>query len=178
MKHIFKIKRHPHRSNEIPAPAAAAASSSSPSPLLSTSTVSPSCASDHRAAASPMPPSPSEPPRSAAAADDRQDYLSSEEEFQMQLALAISASNSEFRGDLDGDQIRAAKLLSLGRDRIEQGREEGTAESLSRRYWVLADNVGIPCRLVKGSHYTGVDDDAVNIIKLAERFVLMLFYHS
>ncbi|XP_057977946.1 serine/threonine-protein kinase EDR1 isoform X2 [Malania oleifera] len=31
---------------------------------------------------------------------------------------------------------------------------------------VLADSVGIPCRLVKGSHYTGVDDDAVNIIKL------------
>ncbi|CAD5193522.1 unnamed protein product [Musa acuminata subsp. malaccensis] len=310
MKHIFKIKRHPHRSNEIPAPAAAAASSSAPS----TSTVSPSCASDHRAAASLTPPSPSEPPRSAAAADDRQDYLLSEEEFQMQLALAISASNSEFRGDLDGDQIRAATLLSLGRDRIEQGREEGTAESLSRRYWdynvldygekvvdgfydifgplgnsanhgrmpslhelqtrigdlgfevivvnraidpalveleqvaqcillgcptaeigllvqriselvmehmggpvrdandmltkwmekstelratqqtsllpigciriglsrhrallfkVLADNVGIPCRLVKGSHYTGVDDDAVNIIKLAEREFLV-----
>ncbi|URD89408.1 STYKc [Musa troglodytarum] len=311
MKHIFKIKRHPHRSNEIPAPAAAAAASS-PSP--STSTVSTSCASDHRAAASPTPPSPSEPPRSAAVADDRQDYFSSEEEFQMQLALAISASNSEFRGDLDGDQIRAAKLLSLGRDRIEQGREEGTAEFLSRRYWdynvldygekvadgfydifgplgnsgnhgrmpslhelqtrigdlgfevivvnraidpalveleqvaqcillgcptaeigllvqriselvmehmggpvrdandmltkwmekstelrttqqtsllpigciriglsrhrallfkVLADNVGIPCRLVKGSHYTGVDDDAVNIIKLAEREFLV-----
>lgn len=36
---------------------------------------------------------------------------------------------------------------------------------------VLADNVGIPCKLVKGSHYTGVDDDAVNIIKLDnERF--------
>ncbi|KAF9622615.1 hypothetical protein IFM89_032514 [Coptis chinensis] len=31
---------------------------------------------------------------------------------------------------------------------------------------VLADNVGVPCRLVKGSHYTGIDDDAVNIIKL------------
>lgn len=31
---------------------------------------------------------------------------------------------------------------------------------------VLADNVGLPCRLVKGSHYTGVEDDAVNIIKL------------
>lgn len=54
----------------------------------------------------------------------------------MQLALAISASNTEFTGDLDGDQIRAAKLLSLGRDRIDQDREEGTAESLSRRYWV------------------------------------------
>ncbi|XP_059312162.1 serine/threonine-protein kinase EDR1 isoform X1 [Lycium ferocissimum] len=31
---------------------------------------------------------------------------------------------------------------------------------------VLADHVGIPCRLVKGSHYTGVEDDAVNILKL------------
>ncbi|NP_001234768.2 CTR1-like protein kinase [Solanum lycopersicum] len=31
---------------------------------------------------------------------------------------------------------------------------------------VLADHVGIPCRLVKGSHYTGVEDDAVNIVKL------------
>ncbi|CAA2962981.1 serine threonine- kinase EDR1 [Olea europaea subsp. europaea] len=31
---------------------------------------------------------------------------------------------------------------------------------------VLADSVGIPCKLVKGSHYTGVEDDAVNIIKL------------
>ncbi|XP_026435022.1 serine/threonine-protein kinase EDR1-like [Papaver somniferum] len=31
---------------------------------------------------------------------------------------------------------------------------------------VLADNVGVPCRLVKGSHYTGIDDAAVNIIKL------------
>ncbi|KAL1549641.1 Serine/threonine-protein kinase edr1 [Salvia divinorum] len=30
----------------------------------------------------------------------------------------------------------------------------------------LADSVGIPCRLVKGSHYTGVEDDAVNIVKL------------
>ncbi|TKY52160.1 Serine/threonine-protein kinase EDR1 [Spatholobus suberectus] len=31
---------------------------------------------------------------------------------------------------------------------------------------VLADNINMPCRLVKGSHYTGVEDDAVNIIKL------------
>ncbi|KAL0347929.1 UNVERIFIED_CONTAM: Serine/threonine-protein kinase EDR1 [Sesamum angustifolium] len=30
----------------------------------------------------------------------------------------------------------------------------------------LADSVGIPCRLVKGSHYTGVENAAVNIIKL------------
>lgn len=33
---------------------------------------------------------------------------------------------------------------------------------------VLADYVGITCRLVKGSHYTGVEDDAINIIKLAD----------
>ncbi|KAL5070480.1 hypothetical protein RYX36_021367 [Vicia faba] len=31
---------------------------------------------------------------------------------------------------------------------------------------ILADNIQMPCRLVKGSHYTGVEDDAVNIIKL------------
>lgn len=37
-------------------------------------------------------------------------------------------------------------------------------------FWMqaLADSVGIPCRLVKGSHYTGVEDDAVNIIKLQD----------
>jgi len=33
---------------------------------------------------------------------------------------------------------------------------------------ILSDNVGIPCKLVKGSHYTGIDDDAVNIIKLGD----------
>lgn len=33
---------------------------------------------------------------------------------------------------------------------------------------VLADDINFPCRLVKGSHYTGVDDDAVNIIKLED----------
>ncbi|XP_071731182.1 serine/threonine-protein kinase EDR1-like [Rutidosis leptorrhynchoides] len=31
---------------------------------------------------------------------------------------------------------------------------------------VLAESVGITCRLVKGGHYTGGEDDAVNIIKL------------
>ncbi|KAB1202765.1 Serine/threonine-protein kinase EDR1 [Morella rubra] len=33
---------------------------------------------------------------------------------------------------------------------------------------VLADSMRMPCRLVKGSHYTGVEDDAVNIIKLED----------
>lgn len=36
----------------------------------------------------------------------------------------------------------------------------------------------MPCRLVKGSHYTGVEDDAVNIIKLDdERLILLLFLY-
>ncbi|OVA15499.1 Protein kinase domain [Macleaya cordata] len=319
MKHIFK-KLHfgsnhdPNRTNEIPNP---------PSPSLSTS-----CGSDHhRTTSSPSPvsysPSSSTPAASSSAASsiaitttttanaigatDRSDYFASEEEFQVQLALAISASNSDFREDRDKDQIREATLLSLGRQRDDSGREkDDAAEALSRRYWdynvldyedkvvdgfydiyglsmdsasqgkmpsladmqtnlgesgfevvvvnraidpaleeldqvahcildcpgtdvgllvqrladlvtehmggsvrdanimlarwvertselrlslhtnvlpigslniglsrhrallfkVLADNVGIPCRLVKGSHYTGIDDAAVNIIKL------------
>lgn len=30
---------------------------------------------------------------------------------------------------------------------------------------VLADSVGIPCRLVKGQQYTGSDDAAMNFVK-------------
>ncbi|KAG8648163.1 hypothetical protein MANES_09G157600v8 [Manihot esculenta] len=33
---------------------------------------------------------------------------------------------------------------------------------------VLADNISLPCRLVKGSHYTGIEDDAINMIKLED----------
>ena len=41
---------------------------------------------------------------------------------------------------------------------------------------MLADGIKMPCRLVKGSHYTGVEEDAVNIIKLEdERYILVLF---
>ena len=40
---------------------------------------------------------------------------------------------------------------------------------------MLADTIKLPCRLVKGSHYTGIEDDAVNIIKLEdERLWLVL----
>ena len=41
-------------------------------------------------------------PSSTAA--NRSDYMLSEEEFQFQLALAINASNSEFRDDSEKDQ--------------------------------------------------------------------------
>ncbi|EXC10340.1 Serine/threonine-protein kinase [Morus notabilis] len=33
---------------------------------------------------------------------------------------------------------------------------------------VLADNIKMSCRLLKGSHYTGVEDDAVNVLKLED----------
>ncbi|XP_077247721.1 protein kinase superfamily protein [Tasmannia lanceolata] len=296
MKHIFKklhfgsSSQDPNRSNEIPAVQSPSPQSHGPEhPTVSNSPASPSSSS----------------PTPVTTNSDPSDYFSSEEEFQVQLALAISASNSDFR---DRDQIRAATILSLDRHRIDSSRQaEEAAELLSRRYWdynvldyeekvvdgfydiyglstdpasqgkmpslvdlqtnigdlgfevlivnrkidpaleeleqvahcialdypvsrvgplvqrvadlvsehmggpvrdandmlarwmegstqlrsslqtsllpigclniglsrhrallfkVLADHVGIPCRLVKGSHYTGVDDDAVNMIKL------------
>ncbi|GLT47596.1 hypothetical protein SLA2020_212820 [Shorea laevis] len=58
------------------------------------------------------------------------DYMLSEEEFRVQLALAISGSNSE---DTEKDQIRAATLLSLGgHHQMDTGgdREEVPAEDL------------------------------------------------
>ncbi|CAJ1976199.1 unnamed protein product [Sphenostylis stenocarpa] len=301
MKNIFK-KLHiggnhdPQRSNE----------NSPPTP-------SPSCAADQSQSSAANPASPSSASASTAVVTpggggaspgvNRQDFFSSEEEFQMQLALAISASNSDFRDDPEKDQIHAATLLSLGGLRIDStGNKDDAAEALSRQYWeynvldyeekvvdgfydvygpyndsvmqgkmpsrtdleanpggsevvivnrtidpaleeliqiaqcivldcpatslaqrlaelvtshmggpvkdasimlarwtetraelrtslhtivlplgslniglsrhrallfkVLADNINMPCRLVKGSHYTGVEDDAVNIIKL------------
>ncbi|KAM1649358.1 hypothetical protein ACFX15_010123 [Malus domestica] len=148
MKHIFK-KLHigsnhdPTRSNEA---AAAAASSSS--------VASPSCASDHRTASgqisgnAPASPSSSSPtPAGTVAAGgggtvesttvNRSDFMMSEEEYQVQLALAISASNSNFRDDPEKDQIRAATLLSLGGNPIDSSRDkvEAAAETLSRHYW-------------------------------------------
>ena len=132
MKNILKrfhigTSHDPNRSNEIPS------SSSSPAP-------SPSCGSDHRSAAavtSPTSPSPSPSVPTVAAVVERKDYFSSEEEYQIQLAMAISASNSEFRDDPVIDQIRAATLLSLGTHRSNSpGEEMGAAEALSRRYWV------------------------------------------
>ncbi|KAH7665977.1 Non-specific serine/threonine protein kinase protein [Dioscorea alata] len=196
----------------------------------------------------------------------------SEEEYQLQLLLPIL--DSEFRDDPDRDQIRVAKLLSLGKQQMDPIREEDVSaneynvldykdsvldgfydvlglsisasegkipslvalqnrnlEQVTQRilldcpaevgilvkriselvaghmggivkdasimlarcilpigciklglcrhrallFKVLADKVGVPCKLVKGSQYTGVGDGAVNIIKLDNgRCVLLL----
>lgn len=138
MKHLFKKK--PPRSNDIPP--------TSPSPSPTSGGPAESCSSEHRAtsSASATPPSPVDSGPAPVVGSgggvrvedrNREDYFSHEEEYQIQLAMALSASNADFGGsDPDGDQIRKATLLSLGRDRIDQDREEGTAEALSRRYWV------------------------------------------
>ncbi|BAF10949.1 serine/threonine-protein kinase EDR1 [Oryza sativa Japonica Group] len=147
MKNLFKSKiKWQHRSNDPassqgqgqglpqqtpPSPSPASSPSGGP-PALSVSTVSSSS------------PSAAATPTGAAAAGaggggggtGGEDYMLSEEEFQMQLAMALSASNSECVGDLDGEQIRKAKLISLGRgDRFAAVRDdEQTADALSRRY--------------------------------------------
>ncbi|KAF2287914.1 hypothetical protein GH714_003179 [Hevea brasiliensis] len=131
MKHIFKklhigSSHEPHRSNETPpsppytsdprtapgnAPASPPSTSSSPVSTVTATTI----------------------PPAANNSNNRTDYFSSEEEFQVQLALAISASNSDFKDDPEKDQIRAATLLSLGGNhhhnhhRIDVGREKGEA---------------------------------------------------
>ncbi|GLT76180.1 hypothetical protein SLA2020_478550 [Shorea laevis] len=134
MKNIFKKlhKGHnhdPNRTNEAPP--------------------SPSSATDHqRTTSGNSPTSPSTPSPAPATVpagnvsatpptnnNNSEDYMFSEEEFQVQLALAISASNSE---DPEKDQIRAATLLSLGgHHQMDTGRdkEEVAAEDLSRQYW-------------------------------------------
>lgn len=38
----------------------------------------------------------------------------------------------------------------------------------------MADNISLPCRLVKGSHYTGIEDDAINMIKLEDERLLLV----
>ncbi|XP_057850097.2 probable serine/threonine-protein kinase SIS8 [Cryptomeria japonica] len=54
-------------------------------------------------------------------------------------------------------------VLPLGQLKV------GLARHRALLFKVLADCVGIPCRLVKGRYYMGTDDGAVNIIKVNER---------
>ncbi|XP_024438845.1 serine/threonine-protein kinase EDR1 isoform X2 [Populus trichocarpa] len=139
MKHIFK-KLHigsNHESSPNRTSNETATSASSPPP---------SGSSDQRASATIN--SPASPPLTSpspattvqpSAISNLTDYFTSEEEFQVQLALAISASNSEFRDDTEKDQIRAATLLSLGggNNRVDVDREKGEekVEDMSRYYW-------------------------------------------
>ncbi|MFS7969865.1 putative protein kinase TKL-CTR1-DRK-2 family [Helianthus anomalus] len=145
MKNIFKklhigTNHDPNRSSNDPPPPQSSTTASSSSYATadhrtpSTATGQPSLQSPS-AAASPPPASPTV----SVTTRQPQDYYSSEEEYQVQLALALSVSNSDSRGDYsDSDQIRAAKLLSLGQHNsgahvVDRG--DGAADKLSRQYW-------------------------------------------
>ncbi|MCL7037285.1 hypothetical protein MKW94_005599 [Papaver nudicaule] len=155
MKNIFK-KLHfgsnhdPNRTNEIPpSPSSSSSSSSAPSTSYSpsdnnnnnhnrTTTTTASVQSPTSTSSTSPSIQPNLSNTSGGGGNNRSDYISSEEEFQVQLALAISASNNDFREDRDKDQIREATLLSLGGRQFEDsgGRADSdTADSLSRRYW-------------------------------------------
>ncbi|MED6120786.1 Serine/threonine-protein kinase edr1 [Stylosanthes scabra] len=144
MKNIFKklhkgTNHDANRSNEASVSNASssvavdhrAVQNSGASPATSSP---PSISSSPSPVAASMPSAASTPEASAA---KRQDYFSSEEDFQVQLALAISASsNSDFSDDPEKDQIRAATLLSLGGRGIDSTRNDDcVAHALSRHYW-------------------------------------------
>ncbi|CAN1245294.1 Serine/threonine-protein kinase EDR1 [Linum grandiflorum] len=140
MKHIFK-KLHIGSSSHEPhnrSNASTVAAPSSPPPASS----SPATAETTAAVTATTPTTLQSPPVNGGGNTGGADYFSSEEEFQMQLALAISASsNSESgRDDREKDQIRAATLLSLGGNRhhsmdVTGHKGEAAAESLSRQFW-------------------------------------------
>ncbi|VFQ94402.1 unnamed protein product [Cuscuta campestris] len=141
MKNIFKKKtHHPNRSNnETPQP-----SSSSSSSSALTSPSSPASSSDHRASQSPStasatPAVPAQVPGGGTPSVSRQhDYYASEEDYQIQLALALSVSSSQaeepFRCDVDSGK---GQILGGARYGAESARdrEEAAADLQSRHYW-------------------------------------------
>lgn len=64
------------------------------------------------------------------------DFNALEEEFQVQLAMAISASDPDSRQDTESAQIDAAKRMSLGCSPTVSG-SKALAEFLSLQYWVF-----------------------------------------
>ena len=65
------------------------------------------------------------------------DFNLLEEEFQVQLALAISASDPDSTLDAESAQIDAAKRISLRScPDVPVNNADSLAESLSLRYWV------------------------------------------
>ncbi|CAH8383872.1 unnamed protein product [Eruca vesicaria subsp. sativa] len=127
MKHIFK-KLHRGGNQDQQNRTNDAASPPSDQNRIQTASNPQSSSSSETVTASPTPIS----------ATNRSDYISSEEEYQVQLALAISASNSQPGDDPEKHQIRAATLLSLGsHHRMESRRDssEVIAQRLSRQYW-------------------------------------------
>ncbi|CAN6439734.1 unnamed protein product [Victoria cruziana] len=157
MKHIFRRlhiggSHEPPRSNDAGAatPAEPCGSDNRASPCWTSGGVSvtPSPSSSSSSAPSPAGGGGAGSLTAASAGEERNsvtapsvakteltDFYTSEEEFQYQLALAISASNSDLRDDPDKEQIHAATLMSLGHPPALSVRAGDAAEAQSRRYW-------------------------------------------
>lgn len=112
-------------------------------PNRSNDTLSPPSVSDPRQNSTVSPSSPStSSPLSAAVpatpAGSRQDYYSSEEEYQLQLALALSVSGRDSGNEPGKEQVHAAERLSLAGRNDDSARErsEAAAELQSRQFWV------------------------------------------
>lgn len=127
--HIGGVSDHPHHRTAAnldrppPNQQPAAATSSSSSANVST-VVSPSAASPSSVTAV----SESESGHGGASGTTEFNYF--EEEFQMQLALAMSVSDPDSKDDLETAQIKAVKQISLG-----CAPSQSAVEFLSLRYW-------------------------------------------
>ncbi|XP_021314202.1 serine/threonine-protein kinase EDR1 isoform X2 [Sorghum bicolor] len=101
--------------------------------------------------------------RESSEAEERKREREKEEDdleaYQIQLVLEMSA-----RDNPEEMEIEVAKQLSLGFCPPQRS----PAEVLAVRYWVLADDLDVPCRLLKGRQYTGSDDGALNIVKFKD----------
>ncbi|OIT39610.1 PREDICTED: serine/threonine-protein kinase EDR1 [Nicotiana attenuata] len=153
MKHIFKKLHHQNRSNDAQS-TSSAVSSSSPAAVSPSSSAS--CATDHRnsssVAQSPSAPSTASSASTTAAAptsagggggnistiNRQQDYYTSEEEYQVQLALALSVSSSQAQDAFPCDVNSSnGQILGGGRTAADlaRDREDAAADLLSRQYW-------------------------------------------
>lgn len=113
------------------------------------------------------------PEMNSGSASDSADFNYFEEEFQVQLALAISVSDPDSREDPETAQIKAAQEISLGCSPLEN-----PVEFLSLRYWNynvvnydekvmdgFYDVYGInPCAVIQGKMPLLVDLKAVSVL--------------
>ncbi|XP_077225178.1 putative serine/threonine-protein kinase SIS8 [Tasmannia lanceolata] len=114
--------------SENPNQVSSSSSSSSPSPSTTTSSTSSGSSTNRNRVTdggSELRP---------AGSDDAVDFNFLEEEFQVQLALAISASDPDTREDPESVQIKAAKQISLGCSSSAPD-ESLAVDYLSLRYW-------------------------------------------
>ncbi|XP_047319996.1 serine/threonine-protein kinase EDR1-like [Impatiens glandulifera] len=114
---------HHHRLDPSPPPHTESTSSSSPPPSAATSSADSSTSSSSMAAVQ-------QGTRTVESTEESTDFSFFEEEFQMQLALAMSVSDPDSREDPDALQMNAAKQMSLA-----CSPSETLIDSLSLRYW-------------------------------------------